>query len=78
MAEALGTTVEYLVTGRNPEPPEPDYACPEQAQLIDWIRGMDLSDSIKAWAVAVSGINTHGLPQMPPAKLPKKESRKAS
>ena len=73
IAKALGTTVEYLVTGDRPQPPESAYVCAEQARLLAWIERMNLRDVIKTRSVAVTGIGTHRLPSMPDETLVKKE-----
>ena len=73
VAHAFGTTVEFLVTGKDPEPPDPEYVCLEQAQLVDWIRNMSRDEVVKLWALSVTRSSELGLPAMRPMAELKKE-----
>lgn len=66
IAKALGTTAEYLVTGKNPEPPKPKDETVEQTQLVDWIRSLSKEQVQRAWTMIALNVQILGLPAMVP------------
>lgn len=75
VARAFGTTVEYVLTGENPTAPERETNSPQQAQLLEWVRGLDRDQVMMAWGVLSVSAPQAGLPPLQAASAAKKEKR---
>ncbi len=65
VAQLMGVSVEFLVTGKEPAPPEPAYHSAEQKQLVEWVRILSRPQVYKLWTLAVDRSPLFGLPPMP-------------